>query len=70
MKYDGHIGGTNFLTTKGTHANIKISHKNGRFTVIGLTVVSGDAVMCIILFAAGSSCLCKKWVTTFVLRMI
>ena len=52
MKDDGHIGGTKYVTAKGTRANIKSSHKNGRFTVIGLTAASGDAVMCIVIFAA------------------
>ena len=51
MKDDGHIDVTKYVTAKGTRANIKISHNNGRLTVIGLTAASGDAIMCIIIFA-------------------
>jgi len=48
QKYDGHVGGQKFITAKGTRANIKSSHKDGRFTVIGLTAASGKAVMAIV----------------------
>ena len=41
-----------FVTAKGTSANVKSSHKDGRMTVIGLTAASGNAVMAIIIFAA------------------
>jgi hypothetical protein len=52
---DGHVGGQRFVVQKGTRANIKSSHKERRFTVIGLTVASGEAVMCIVIFAAERS---------------
>ena len=37
QKNNGHVEGQHIFTAKGTRANIKSSHKNGRFTVIGLT---------------------------------
>ncbi len=52
QKEDGQIAGTNYCIGKGTRANIKSSTNGGRFTVIGLTAASGDAVMCIVIFAA------------------
>ena len=51
QKDDGNVGGQLFVTTKGTRGNIKSSHTDGRFTLIGLTAASGDAVMAIIIFA-------------------
>ena len=51
QKEDGQIGGTNYCVGTGTRANIKSNTNGGRFTVIGLTAASGDAVMCIIIFA-------------------
>ena len=44
QKDDGHVGGQKFVVQKGTRANIKSSHKDGRFTAIGLTAASGDPV--------------------------
>jgi hypothetical protein len=52
QKDDGHVAGQKFLVKKGSRANIKSSHKDGRFTLIGLTAATGEAVMCIIIFAA------------------
>ena len=51
QKDNGHVGGQLFVTGKNTRANIKSSHADGRFTLIGLTAASGDVVMCIIIFA-------------------
>jgi len=51
QKDDGHVGGQKFVTAKGTRANIKSSHADGRFTAIGLTAASGDPVMAIVIFA-------------------
>ena len=51
QKDDGHVGGQRFVSQKNTRANIKSSHTNGRFTLIGLTAASGDPVMCIMIFA-------------------
>ena len=52
QKDDGNVGGQKFVSRKGSRANIKSSHKDGRFTLIGLTAATGDPVMCIIIFAA------------------
>jgi hypothetical protein len=52
QKDDGQIAGTMYCVSRGTKANIKSSTNSGRFTLIGLTAASGDAVMCIIIFAA------------------
>ena len=51
QKDDGNVGGQRFITQKGTRANIKSSHKDGKFTTIGLTAASGEPVMAIIIFA-------------------
>ena len=42
----------NVVVQKGTRTNIKSSHKDGRFTAIGLTAANSDPVMVIIIFAA------------------
>ena len=52
QKDDGNVGGQKFVSKKGSRANIKSSHKDGRFTLIGLTAATGDPVMCIMIFAA------------------
>jgi hypothetical protein len=51
QKDDGHIVGTKYCVSHGTKADIKSSPNGERFTVIGLTAASGEAVMCIIIFA-------------------
>lgn len=52
QKNDGNVRGQKFVTAKGTRANVKSSHKDGRMTVIGLIATIGDAVLAIIIFAA------------------
>jgi len=52
QKDDGNFGGQKFVVKKGSRANIKASHKDGPFTLIGLTAATGDPVMCIVIFAA------------------
>ena len=53
QKDDGHVGGQKSVVQKGTRANIKSSHKDGRFSAIGLTAAAtDDPVMVIIIFAA------------------
>ena len=52
QKDDGNVGGQKFVSKKGSRANIKSSHKDGRFTLIGLTAATGDPVMCIMIFSA------------------
>ena len=49
---DGHVGGTKFVVEKGSRANQKSSHTDGRFTAIGITAASGEPVMAIIIFSA------------------
>ena len=34
QKEDGHVGGQKFVVSKGSRANVKSSHKDGRFTAI------------------------------------
>jgi len=50
QKDDGHVGGQKCITEKVTRANIKSSHKDGRFNVIGLTAANGEAMMAIFIF--------------------
>ena len=45
-----HVGGQKYITKKNTRVNIKISHTDDRFTVIGLTDASANTVTCIIIF--------------------
>ena len=52
QKNYGNVGGQRFVTQKGTRANVKNSHKDSRFTAIGITAASGEPVMAIIIFAA------------------
>jgi hypothetical protein len=52
QKDDGHIGGTKYCVGHGTKANIRCSTNGRRFTLARLTAASGEAVMCIIIFAA------------------
>ena len=49
MKGDGHAGGQLFLTAPGRVPQQKASSKNRRFTLIGLTALSGEPVMCVII---------------------
>jgi hypothetical protein len=52
QKDDGHIGGTKYCVSHGTKANLKSSSNGGKFSLIGLTAASVEAMMCIIIFAA------------------
>ena len=52
QKDDGNVGGQKIVSKKGSRANIKLSHKDERFTLIELTTATGDPVMCIIIFSA------------------
>ena len=52
MKDDGNVGCQKFSFKKRSKANMKASHKDRRFTLIGLTGASGDPLMCIIIYAA------------------
>ena len=50
MKGDGHVGRQLFLTAPGRVPQQKSSSKNRKFTLIGLTALIGERVMCIIIF--------------------
>ena len=52
MKDDGHVGGQKFVGAKGSRTYSNASHKDGRFTLIGLTAATGSPVMCICIFSA------------------
>ena len=49
MKGDGHVGGQLLLTAPGSVPQQKSSAKNRKFTLIGLTALTGEPVMCIII---------------------
>ena len=49
MKGDGHVGGELYLTEKGRVPQKKTSTRNRKFTMIGLTALTGVPVMCIII---------------------
>ena len=49
MKGDGHVGGTKYLTGKGCVPQKRSSNAEKRFTLVGLTALTGDPVMCIII---------------------
>ena len=51
MKGDGHIGGELLLTENGMVPQRKASSKNRRFTLIGLTALTGEPVMAVIIVA-------------------
>jgi hypothetical protein len=49
---DRHIGGQTYLSFGGERGNLTSSKTRGRFTAMGLTVGTGEPIMCIIIFAA------------------
>ncbi len=49
MKGDGHVGGRLYLTAKGQTVSRKASKVDRRFTLIGLTSLNGQPVMCIVI---------------------
>ena len=51
QKGDGHIGGELMLCETGTSPQRKINTKDKHYTVLGLTTLSGKAVMCCVIFA-------------------
>ena len=50
MNDDGKVGGQGFFAKKGSRENIKSSHKDERFALIGLTAVTRDPVIRIYVF--------------------
>ena len=51
QKGDGHIGDELLICAKGMEPQKKINTKDKHFTLLGLTALNGDPVMCIIIFA-------------------
>ena len=51
IKLDGHVGGELLLTAPGKVPQKKASSKNRRFSMIGLTALTGEPVMCILIIA-------------------
>ena len=49
MKGDGHVGGELLLGERGTVPQKKSSTRSKKFTMIGLTVFTGEPVMCILI---------------------
>ena len=49
MKGDGHVGGRLYPTAKGKTASRKVSKVDRRFTLIELTSLNGQPVMCIVI---------------------
>ena len=49
MKGDGHVGGRLYLTANGKTASRKASKADRRLTLIGLTSLNGQPVMCIVI---------------------
>ena len=50
QKNDDNVGGQKYVSSKLTRINIKSSHVDGQFVVIGLATVSGNPAMTIIIF--------------------
>ena len=51
QKGDGHIGGELLVCGKGMVPQKRVNIKDKHFTLLGLTSLNGDAVMCVIIFA-------------------
>ena len=51
QKGDGHIGGELLVCAKGMIPKKKVNTKDKHFTVLGLTALNGDAIMCVVIFA-------------------
>ena len=51
MTGDGDIGGEQYLCEKGTIPQMKTSKGDKHFTLLGLTLLSGDALMCVVIFS-------------------
>ena len=49
MKGDGHVGGQKLCTEQGTIPYRKASHTEKKFTMIGLTSLDGNPVMCVLI---------------------
>jgi hypothetical protein len=49
MVKDGHVGGRRYICEKGDEPKTHASKKDKHFTCLGLTALSGDPVMCIVI---------------------
>jgi hypothetical protein len=49
MMKDGHAGGQKFVVGKGNEAKLKGTKKEKHFTCLGLTLLSGEPLMCVVL---------------------
>jgi hypothetical protein len=49
MTKDGHVNGTKFVVDKNDEAKQKASKKEKHFTCLGLTLLSGAALMCVVI---------------------
>ena len=49
MLHDGHQGGTRFVCRRGETPKVNSTKKSKRFTVLGLTTLRGDPLMCVII---------------------
>ena len=50
MMNDGHIGGMRFITRKGNNATLNCTKKSKKYTVLGLTNLLGQPIMCVVIF--------------------
>ena len=50
MLQDGAQGGTKYISRKGECPRLNSSKKSKRFTVLGVTALTGQPVMCVIIF--------------------
>ena len=51
QKGDGNKGGEQFIVPKGMIPQLKANAQDKHFTLLGLTTLGGDPVMCVIIFA-------------------
>ena len=51
QKGDGNKGGEKYITGKGMVPQLKSNAKDKHYTVLELTALSGDPVMCVVIFA-------------------
>ena len=51
QKGDGNKGDEKYITGKGMVPQLKSNAKDKHYTVLGLTALSGDPVMCVVIFA-------------------
>ncbi len=49
MTKDGHVNGTKFVVDKNDEAKQNASKKDKHFTCLGLTLLSGEALMCVVI---------------------